>query len=178
VSIVVADAGPPRYLVLIDQIELLPHLFGKVVLPDVVRDELNAPQAPAQVRVWLASSPPWLEAGSAPAFEKQLPVKLDNGERAAIALAMELGASLILMDDRAGVEEARLRGLQVTGTLGVLILAARRGLVDLEAALARLKATNFRYPPALLDALLVGWRAGGKITAHDSRRWRWPMRSR
>lgn len=157
-SIVVADAGPPRYLVLIDQIELLPQLFGKVVLPDVVRDELNAPQTPAQVRAWLASSPPWLEAGSAPAVEKQLPPKLDNGERAAIALAMELGASLILMDDRAGVEEARLRGLQVTGTLGVLLLAARRGLVDLEAAFMRLKATNFRYPPALLDAMLVDWR--------------------
>jgi len=161
VSVVVADAGPPRYLVLIDQIELLPRLFGKVVLPDVVRAELSAPQTPAQVRTWLATSPPWLQVGSAPVVEKPLPPKLDEGERAAIALAIHLGASLILMDDRAGVEEARRRGLQVTGTLGVLLLAARRGLVDLEAAFLRLKATNFRYPPTLLDAMLAAWRKDG-----------------
>ena len=157
-SIVVADAGPPRYLVLIDYIELLPRLFGKVVLPDVVRDELSAPGAPAQVRAWLASSPPWLEAGSAHAAEKLLSPKLDKGERAAIALAMELGATLVLMDDRAGVDEARRRGIQMTGTLGVLVLAAQRGFVDLEAAFSRLKATNFRYPPALLEAMLASWR--------------------
>ncbi len=65
------------------------------------------------------------------------------------------------MDDRAGVEEARRRGLQVTGTLGVLLLAARRGLVDLKAALSRLKVTNFRYPPALLDAMLATWQKDG-----------------
>ncbi len=157
-SIVVADAGPPRYLVLIDQIDLLPRLFGKVILPDVVRDELSAPGTPADVRAWLASLPPWLEVGSAHAPEKLLSLKLDKGERAAIALAMELGAALILMDDRAGVDEARQRGLQVTGTLGVLVLAARHGFIDLEAAFSRLKATNFRYPPALLEAMLAAWR--------------------
>jgi predicted nucleic acid-binding protein len=157
-SIVVADAGPPHYLVLIDHIELLPRLYGKVILPDLVRDELGAPQAPAQVRAWLASSPPWLESRSAPASEKALPPKLDSGERAAIALAIELGASLILMDDRAGVEEARLRGLQITGTLGVLLLAARRDLIDLEAAFLSLKTTDFRYSPALLETMLAAWR--------------------
>jgi predicted nucleic acid-binding protein len=157
-SVVVADAGAPRYLVLIDQIELLPRLYGKLVLPDVVRDELSAPQTPTEVRAWLASSPSWLESGSAPATEKLLSPKLDNGERAALALAIELGASLILMDDRAGVEEARLQGLQVTGTLGVLLLAARRGLVDLEAAFLRLQTTNFRYRPALLETMLAVWR--------------------
>jgi predicted nucleic acid-binding protein len=157
-SMVVADAGPPRYLVLIDQIELLPRLFSKVVLPDVVREELNAPQAPAQVRAWLGSSPPWLQSGSAPDIETQLPSKLDRGERAAIAVAMEFGASLVLMDDRAGAEEARLRGLRVTGMLGVLLLAARRSFIDLDAAFLRLKATNFRYSPALIDAVLAAWR--------------------
>jgi predicted nucleic acid-binding protein len=154
-SIVVADAGPPRYLVLIGQIGLLPRLFGKIVLPDVVGEELNAPQTPAQVRAWLASSPPWLQSGSAPASQTQLPSRLDRGERATIAVAIELGASLVLMDDRAGAEEARLLGLRVTGTLAVLLLAARRGLVDLDTALSLLKATNFRYSPALLDAMLA-----------------------
>jgi predicted nucleic acid-binding protein len=80
---------------------------------------------------------------------------LDEGERAAIALATSIGADLILMDDRAGVAVAYQRGLAVTGTLGVLDLAARRGLLDLATAIARLKATSFRYPPELIEALLA-----------------------
>jgi predicted nucleic acid-binding protein len=79
---------------------------------------------------------------------------LDEGERAAIALATSIGADLILMDDRAGVAVAYRRGLAVTGTLGVLDLAARRGFVDLATVVARLKATNFRYPPEIIEALL------------------------
>jgi predicted nucleic acid-binding protein len=46
--------------------------------------------------------------------------------------------------------------LTVTGTLGVLDLAARGGLVDLAAAFARLRAaTSFRYRPEIMDALLA-----------------------
>jgi len=58
------------------------------------------------------------------------------------------------MDDRAAVAVARREGFVVTGTLGVLDLAARRGLIDLSAAFARLKTTNFRYRPEIMDLLL------------------------
>lgn len=80
--------------------------------------------------------------------------KLDEGERAAIALAHAVGAALVLMDDRTGVAAARAQGLEVTGTLGVLELAAISGLIELPSALTRLKSTNFRYRPRLLEALL------------------------
>jgi predicted nucleic acid-binding protein len=63
-------------------------------------------------------------------------------------------ADLLLMDDREGVMVARSKGLTVTGTLGVLSLAARRGLVYLADAFARLKRTNFRYRQEIMDALL------------------------
>ena len=59
------------------------------------------------------------------------------------------------MDDRAGVAVAQRQGFTVTGTLGVLDLAAQRGLVDLADAFARLRATSFRYPPEMMDALLA-----------------------
>ena len=72
-----------------------------------------------------------------------------------IALALTVKADLVLMDDRDGVDVARRRGLAVTGTLGVLDLAARRGLIDLAAAFERLKATTFYYRQRLLDALLA-----------------------
>ncbi len=59
------------------------------------------------------------------------------------------------MDDRAGVIAAKRKGLLVTGTLGVLDLAAERGLVEISAALGRLTATNFRYPQALVDLYIT-----------------------
>jgi len=80
---------------------------------------------------------------------------LDEGETEALALAELLKADLILMNDRAGVTAARAEGFKVMGRLGVLDLAASRGLADLAVTLARLKATNFRARPGLFDALLA-----------------------
>jgi predicted nucleic acid-binding protein len=54
---------------------------------------------------------------------------------------------------------ARDHGLETVGTIGLLDLAAQRGLIDLQPAFAALRATNFRHPPALLDALLAADRA-------------------
>ena len=153
-SVVVADAGPLHYLVLIDAIDLLPRLFGTVVVPGPVRAELSRPRTPAPVRTWLASSPAWLEAAGAPAAQVPLSPRLGEGERAAIALAHAIGATLILMDDRAGVAVAQVQGSEATGTHGVLARAAAQNLVDLPQAVERLKATNFRYRPELLDAFL------------------------
>ena len=154
--LVVADTGPLNYLVLIDYIELLPKLFEKVFAPAAVSAELLHQDAPAIVRAWAARPTAWLEVRSVsstiddPAWRA-----LDAGEREALALARTLKADLVLMDDRAAVAVAIKHGYAVTGTLGVLDLAARRGLVDLAEALARLKATSFRYRPEILDALLA-----------------------
>ena len=77
---------------------------------------------------------------------------LDDGETAAIALAISLDADLLLMDDRKGANVARGKGLRATGTLGVLDLAAQRGLVNFARAVNRLRWTTFRIPEALLDS--------------------------
>jgi len=79
---------------------------------------------------------------------------LDLGERAAIILAESMRADLLLIDDRVGAAVAQRQGLVVTGTLGVLDLASRAGLLHLRDAFARLQKTNFRYPPSLLEKLL------------------------
>jgi predicted nucleic acid-binding protein len=163
--LVVADAGPLHYLVLTGDIELLPKLFERVLVPQVVRDELANAEAPQAVRDWIARAPSWLDVRPAhPGVDDVAGAKLDEGERAAIALALAVKAELVLMDDREGVGIVRDRGLDVTGTLGVLDLAARRGLIDLAAAFERLKATTFYYRQGLLDALLArhATRRGGE----------------
>jgi predicted nucleic acid-binding protein len=153
--LVVADAGPLHYLVLTGKIELLPELFERVLVPQVVRDELANAEAPQAVRDWIAHAPGWLDVRPAHPGDDVAVAKLDAGERAAIALAVAVKAELVLMDDREGVGIARRRGLAVTGTLGVLDLAARRGLIDLAGAFERLKTTSFYYRQGLLDALLA-----------------------
>lgn len=87
--------------------------------------------------------------------------RLDAGEGAAITLALSLPADLVLMDERAGVAAARARALNVIGTIGVLDQAARAGLVDIVEAVTRLRATNFRHRPALLEELLANHRRTG-----------------
>lgn len=80
---------------------------------------------------------------------------LDAGEEAAIALAVELHADLMLMDDEEGVIAARAKGLEVTGTLGVLSRAAQRKLLNLAEAFDRVKRTNFRYRREIMDQFLA-----------------------
>lgn len=158
-TVVIADTGPPHYLVLIGAVDLLPVLFGAVVVPDAVLAELGRPRTPAPVRTWAAAHASWLlPRPTAPIASLPHP-DLGDGERAAMALARDARAAgapvLLLIDDRAAVQAARAEGFQVTGTIGVLLRAAREDLIDLAAAFAALRATNFHCPPALLDALLT-----------------------
>ena len=113
--LVVADTSPLNYLILIEQVEILPALFEKVFLPQIVREELRREEAPESVRRWIAKPPPWVEIapadrdGDDPALSH-----LDDGERAAIQLAVRIGAELLLIDDRDGVTAARRKGFAVT----------------------------------------------------------------
>ena len=64
------------------------------------------------------------------------------------------------MDERKGVRISLRKGFAVTGTLGILDLAARRGLIDLAESFDRLKATNFRYRPEMLEDMLARIQSG------------------
>lgn len=67
---------------------------------------------------------------------------------------MALKADLILIDERRGSAVAISKGFETTGTLGILDLAARLGLIDLRDAMERLKGTNFRYRQQIIDQIL------------------------
>jgi predicted nucleic acid-binding protein len=146
---VVSNTSPLNYLVLIDHQEILPALFGLVLIPEAVWHELRSPAAPQPVKAFLDTWPSWLERRIVSQVPQDLQ-QLDPGEQEAIALAQSVGASLVLLDEKKGRQAARDLGLVVTGTLGVLDLAARRGLVDLVDALKRLERTTFRTTPRLL----------------------------
>jgi predicted nucleic acid-binding protein len=156
VRLVIADTGPLNYLILIGHAGLLPVLFDKVVLPTTVQGELASRQAPPSVRDWIANLPAWVDVCETPLSQADDDSLrgIDAGEKAAIQLAVLLSADLLPMDDRKGVNAAQRKGLRVTGTLGILDLAAQCGLADFARAVDRLRRTNFRVPGALLDILL------------------------
>lgn len=153
--LVIADTSPINYLIQIHQIELLPRLFERVALPITVQSELSHVRAPLPVREWITNPPGWLEIHATPDVTQVALEGLDEGETAAIALAEALHADLLLIDERDGFRIAMRRGLRATGTLGVLDLAAERGLVDFAAAITALELTSFRLPAALLKILLA-----------------------
>jgi len=155
VRLVIADSGPVNYLILIGQVDLLTALFGGVIIPADVYRELSSAKAPALVRGWAANQPAWVEVRETNRTEEIPQLNhLDAGEKAAIRLAVSISADLLLMDDRDGVAAARGMGLRVTGTLGILDLAAEKGLVDFRDAITALARTTFRRPDTLLAELL------------------------
>lgn len=153
--LVIADTGPINYLILVGHIEVLPALFQRVILPAVVRDELKHQKAPAQVQQWIANLPAWAEVHPTPHARDPAMEKLDAGEEDAIALAVELHADLILIDDRDGVRIARTKGFRVAGTLGILAMASTHGLVNLTEAFDRIKRTSFHYRQEIMDQFLA-----------------------
>ncbi|HEX8142882.1 MAG TPA: DUF3368 domain-containing protein [Pyrinomonadaceae bacterium] len=150
--IVVSDTSPLNYLVLIGQVGVLEKLYERVLIPQAVWSELQSVGAPVQVQEWMANLPGWVEISEVPDPDPTL--KLDQGEQEAITLAQRLKAELVLLDERRGRETARLRGLAVIGTLGVLEAAADQGLLDLPVAIELLQKTSFRVSAVVIEEML------------------------
>lgn len=140
--VVVADTSPINYLVIIRAIDLLTGLYTRILIPPAVLAELKHPLAPRPVRDWARETPRWVEVVGPK--DRPTLARLDLGETEAIALATEMHASVLLMDEWAGRQEAVRRGLRVAGTLSLLDEADRAGLVNFDHAVAQLLKTGFR----------------------------------
>ena len=126
--IVVADASPIICLTRIGRLHLLPDLFGVVIIPTTVRDEIAAGSHGHDI---LAACP-WIEVRSVSDSGRleALAVDLDRGEAAAIALALECSADALLIDERIGRRIASSHGIFVVGVVGVVLRAHRERLIQ------------------------------------------------
>lgn len=150
---VVADTSPFIGLLKIGYIDVLPRLFGSVVIPAEAAAELASSRRPPEVRSFIASRPDWLTV-RIPKTLEAIP-DIDAGERAAISLACELRAEILLIDERDGRQAAVARNIRTLRTTALLFDAAKAGAIpDLRAAYDRLLATNFRVNRKTLDELL------------------------
>lgn len=144
--IIVADTTPIHYLALIGEAEVLKEMFGGVIIPQAVLDELQRDRTPQPVKDWIDSQPSWLVVKQPSLVLDDVAKSLGKGEREAIALAIELMADALLLDDKRAKNEARRRNIPVITILNILETAAERGWLDLPEAIARLRRTNFYLP--------------------------------
>jgi predicted nucleic acid-binding protein len=128
-GIVVADSGPLIALSRIGQLELLPQLFGRVQIPSAVWREVTQGAGEGRSGAAEVRAAPWIDVVSADeASVAGYALIVDEGEAAAIVVAKACDALLIIDDDRGRRLALRL-GLRIKGTLGILVLAKRRGLL-------------------------------------------------
>jgi predicted nucleic acid-binding protein len=144
----VANASPLIALGQIGLLHLLPQLYGHVFVPEVVYREAveDQPGAPGAWEIVRAAEAGWVTKVAVPGREWQA------GEDAVIELSLRIQPEAILLDDLRARNLALREGLPVTGSVGVLIEARRRGLLESAAELtAELRARGFRVSEALVD---------------------------
>lgn len=128
----VADAGPLIHLSWIDHLHLLPLLFDRVMLPPTVRDEVLSPPSGTlgleRIQQAIVDGTLQLIEVSRPSDDLSVEA-LDAGEQAALDLALEIDADIVLSDDAHAREAASRRGFLVMGTVGILGKAREMGLV-------------------------------------------------
>jgi len=151
--IVVSDSSPLIALSSVGRLDLMQLIFETIIIPVSVRDEIMGTAAKISVEL-----PSFIRVEPVAA---ELPVRflklnLHAGESEAIALALERGIQGIILDDKQARETADELGLKVIGTLGVLILAKRKGfLSEVRPIMAQIiERVNFRIAPSVLNRAL------------------------
>lgn len=144
--IIVSDTTPLHYLILIDHADLLSDIFGEVIIPEAVIQELSHERTPLKVKEWIKNLPHWIKIKPAKQDLAETISGLGKGETEAISIAIAEMADAILMDDKKAIREAKARNLTVITILGILELASAKNLIDLSEMLNRLRNTTFRLP--------------------------------
>lgn len=152
---VISDTSPLQYLHQTDCLELLPALYGTILVPEAVIDELAAGRAHG-VSLPDPHDLDWIKILPAP-HRNILPLAVDlgRGEREVLSLATEQPNALALLDDALARHFARHLNVRVTGTLGVLLKAKAAGHLDaIRPTVDQLQSLGFRLAESTRIAVL------------------------
>lgn len=149
----VSNTSPLIYLHRLGRLGLLPRLFGKIIVPLQVEQELARGQELGR-DVPDIRAQPWAEIRRAAANHDY--AELGPGESGALDLARALTSAIVILDDGAARAWATRLGIRCVGTVGILIEAKRRNLLERIAPdLDRLAKLGFRLAPALRQRALA-----------------------
>jgi predicted nucleic acid-binding protein len=154
--IIVSNTTPLSELAKVGKMHLLQEIFGRVIIPQQVYNEVTVGDHPAVEQVQSAT---WLEIRTIVNQEKIINLQeqtgLDLGESAAIILAEELNAQRLLMDEWVGRKVAKARNLPIIGTVGILLVAKQQGLIpNVKPILDDLMVAGKRISPSLYQDVL------------------------
>lgn len=146
---VISDTSPIQYLYQTRSLDLLRILYGEIIVPTGVVEEIAAGHAIGIALPHLESLE-WIRIVPAP-HQRILPLAVDlgRGERDVLALCSERPDSLAILDDALARRYARHLGIAFTGTLGILLRAKKTGHLDtVRAKIDQLDELGFRLDPA------------------------------
>jgi len=147
---VVVNTSPLIALERIGQLDLLRRMYGVVVRPQSVLDELKAGRGAYELSPLLEQAD-WIRTEPDPS-DMNWRRELGAGETAAITLAVKTRADLVILDDLPARLVAQAQGLTITGTLGILLAAQEAGFVaDVKELFRALQDAGFRIPASLLE---------------------------
>lgn len=129
--IVVSDTSVLVNLAWLNRLDILPALYGEVIIPTVVWEEIVV-LGVGKVGSQEIAQATWIQRKSPQNKDliDSLRQTLDGGEAQGIALALELGADLLLIDERLGRMTAKYFNIEIIGLLGILIQAKQEGLIE------------------------------------------------
>lgn len=131
---VIVNNTPLAALWSIGYLSLLRDLYGEVLIPQTVYDEFLGTER--TLRQEALDKSPWIKSATLTNPRQALVyVGLDQGEAEVLALANERSARLVIIDERRGRRYAKRLGFPLTGTLGVLLAAKDKGLIQAVAPL-------------------------------------------
>lgn len=142
---VISNSSPIIHLAKIGKLDFLKEYFQTIIIPEAVYRECII-EGKERDEVKLIKQATWIKVVKVEeqTLVKLLRVSLDEGESEVIALSMETGADLILLDDSEAREIARLYGFKITGTLGIVLKVKKDGKINsLKTILIQLKETGF-----------------------------------
>ncbi len=132
---IISDTNCFIILTNIGELDILQKVYGEVITTPEVASEFGEPL------------PAWVIIKSATDYYRQaiLEVQIDKGESSAIALALEIENSTVILDDLKARKMAEHLGISYTGTIGVVVKAKLKGVIpSLKPILQKLKQTDFR----------------------------------
>jgi len=154
--VIISNTTPLFAFAALGRFDLLEKVHRQIVVVETVVQEC---EAGGPIIIPDLRALPWIQIVPAPSRADERFYMLDAGERDTLSIALEKGASRVLIDERLGRNFAEYHGLAVVGSLGTLLKARQHGLIPAFLPLVReLPASGFRYhePLVMRLAALVG----------------------
>ncbi len=137
---IIADTSCLIVLSNINELDILLKLYGSITITPEVASE------------YVHELPGWIKIKTAKDKFTQLilEMQIDKGESSAIALALEISDSILILDDYKARRIAQHLGLTFTGTIGIIIKAKLQGIIEsIKPLLDKIKQTDFRLSDEL-----------------------------